>query len=566
MGWTCWSKNCRKIGGAYLFRKITLLFNTIRYLKISQVIWRIFYKFYSPQINLGSSLLSNQCSLPWVQYVQYETSLIELNRSRFLNLEADISSHTIWNDSNFSKLWLYNLHYFDCLNASNANLRLHSHLHLLNRWVDENPPFIGNGWEPYTISRRTVNWIKWALTYNKLSQILQHSLQVQVRFLRKRLEWHILGNHILANAKALIFAGLFFKGSEAKEWYDKGVRILEDQLSEQVLNDGGHFELSPMYQLIVLEDLIDIIQIHKCFSLKPPDLILLKIKKMFNWANIMKHPDGNIPFFNDASFGVAPTIKDLNTYLTKLDLLLDEFKCENDLCHLKSSGYIRLTKNRMCAFLDVASVGPKYQPGHAHADTLSFELSIDKNRVLVNKGTSVYGNGIDRHLERKTISHNTVVIDNTDSTEVWSGFRVGKRANSKILKTNVGNDEILVEAQHDGYISRNGKPIHRRSWLMSNQKLVINDYIDGTGFHSIDCIFNFSPDFIPIAKNENLIEVYNSRSQKLICNFKIENMHEIILEPTKWSPYFGINLDAWRVRARFIGYLPHQSINTLSLM
>ena len=45
------------------------------------------------------------------------------------------------------------------------------------------------------------------------------------------------------------------------------------------------------------------------------------------------------------------------------------------------------------ALLDVARVGPDYLPGHAHADTLSFELSLYDRRTIVNCGISQYANG-----------------------------------------------------------------------------------------------------------------------------------------------------------------------------
>jgi len=83
---------------------------------------------------------------------------------------------------------------------------------LIKKWVQENPPGEGNGWEPYPISLRIVNWVKWDLAKNCLSDEALHSLAVQARYLLKRPEFHLLGNHLFANAKALIFAGLFFYG------------------------------------------------------------------------------------------------------------------------------------------------------------------------------------------------------------------------------------------------------------------------------------------------------------------------------------------------------------------
>ena len=83
------------------------------------------------------------------------------------------------------------------------------------------------------------------------------------------------------------------------------------------------------------------------------------------------------------------------------------------------------------ALLDVAPVGPDYLPGHAHADTLSFELSLFGQRVLVNSGTSQYEAGPERSRQRGTAAHNTVIVDGHDSSEVWAGFRVARRASSR---------------------------------------------------------------------------------------------------------------------------------------
>ncbi|MEN9780004.1 MAG: hypothetical protein RL014_1152 [Pseudomonadota bacterium] len=91
------------------------------------------------------------------------------------------------------------------------------------------------------------------------------------------------------------------------------------------------------------------------------------------------------------------------------------------------SGYVRLDNGPAVALLDVAPVGPDYLPGHAHADTLSFELSVGAQRVLVNSGTSCYGSSAERLRQRGTAAHNTVVVNGQDSSEVWGGFRVARR-------------------------------------------------------------------------------------------------------------------------------------------
>src|SRR5439155_3503852 len=80
----------------------------------------------------------------------------------------------------------------------------------------------------------------------------------QARWLRGRLEHHLLGNHLWANAKALVFAGAWFEGAEAERWLDTGVRLLRREFAEQILADGGHFERSPMYHAIALADVLDL--------------------------------------------------------------------------------------------------------------------------------------------------------------------------------------------------------------------------------------------------------------------------------------------------------------------
>ena len=114
-----------------------------------------------------------------------------------------------------SKLWRYNQHYFDDLNAEQAVDRVEWHRELLNDWISNNPPFKGNGWEPYPTSLRLVNWIKWALSGVELPAYYLESMVLQARWLERRIEWHLLGNHLFANAKALVFVGTYFSGPEA---------------------------------------------------------------------------------------------------------------------------------------------------------------------------------------------------------------------------------------------------------------------------------------------------------------------------------------------------------------
>lgn len=472
-------------------------------------------------------------------------SLIGPEEFSFLGLQGTLGLFG-WDGLFREKLWRYNQHYFNDLNASESSERHEWHLALLKNWVEQNPPALGVGWESYPISLRMVNWIKWSLAGNALPTPCIQSLAIQARFLSKRLEWHLLGNHLLANAKALVFAGLFFQGEEATEWLKKGLNIIESELMEQILQDGGHFERSPMYHAIVLEDLLDLVNASQLW----PESIDFSVvsgwraaaRKMFFWLGTMTHPDCQISFFNDAAFGIAPPIADLEAYADHLGINYvgqENFgDYSNEHCnirHLKDSGYIRLTSRDAVAILDVAPIGPDYLPGHAHADTLSFEMSTFNQRVIVNGGTSQYGLGQKRLRERQTVSHSTVEVDGRSSSEVWSGFRVARRAYPFDLELSNNADQVIVSCSHDGYKYLPGKPVHRRTWLLRKNAIEVRDIIQGSHSKAI-ARFIFHPNISIFGMGQGIWKLRLSQGE-LITIAVDKGFSQ--LEDAFYAPEFG---------------------------
>ncbi len=413
-----------------------------------------------------------------------------------MNVERSLSDAADWNDPSADRLWLYNLHYFDDLNAAGRGRRRAWHERLIARWITENPPGFGAGWEPYPLSLRIVNWIKWEWSGFSLSDAAVHSLAVQARYLRGRLEYHLLGNHLLANAKALVFAGLFFEGDESRKWLDLGLGILESELTEQILADGGHFERSPMYHSIVFGDVLDLLAMSRVFpSVLPPrasERWTEVAGRMFTWLAAMCHPDGDIAFFNDSVFGLALTPAQLGACARTLDLPISA-PPDDEILRLEPSGYVRIRRDRLQIIFDAAPVGADYIPGHAHADTLSFELSLGTERVLSNSGISTYNVGPRRAWQRSTAAHNTVEIDGEDSSEMWSAFRVARRARPFDLTVERSETALRVACSHDGYQRLEGKPIHRRTIELGEPVLRVSDSISGTGNHQAAGRFHFHP-------------------------------------------------------------------------
>jgi uncharacterized heparinase superfamily protein len=470
----------------------------------------------------------------------------------FLNQTHTVPDKADWNAPALEKLWLYNLHYFDDLNAENAAERHTWHQSLLARWVAENPPGQGNGWEPYPTSLRIVNWIKWAAAGNALSDECVQSLAVQTRWLTQRLEWHILGNHLFENAKALVFAGLFFQGLEADGWRAKGLAILARQIPEQVLADGGHFERSPMYHAIILEDILDLINAAGAWPARVAGDVTDEWKRvaerMLTWMQAMSHPDGDIAFFNDAALGIASNLKALAAYAARLGIRTHGVAATG--VSLPDSGFVRLENPHAVALLDVAPVGPDYLPGHAHADTLSFELSLFGQRIIVNGGTSCYGTGAQRLTERGTAAQSTVEINGQNSSEVWSGFRVARRAYPFALHMEKADNASSVACSHDGYRRSPGKPIHRRHWSLEKNSLVICDTVTGPHVSAV-ARFHLHPGVRIEADGDQRWHLHWGDGSRVALLQVLDGTAH--LAASTYSPEFGVVIPSHCVVVRLLG-------------
>tara|TARA_B110000008_G_C16966964_1_gene562450 strand:- start:1310 stop:2944 length:1635 start_codon:yes stop_codon:yes gene_type:complete len=543
-----------------MFKQQLLLFNTVKYLKFSQIINRIKRKLIKPRIDFSSAPETSLAKNNLKPVIKCQQKMFGKRIFKFLNKEFNLKDQADWNAKSQEKLWLYNLHYFDELNSFESDQRNLWHCEIIKKWINENPPGIGNGWEPYPISLRIVNWIKWSLLNVGLDKDALDSLAIQTRYLGKNIEYHLLGNHIFANAKALIFAGLYFHGPEATKWYKSGLFIFKREIEKQVLDDGGNFELSPMYHAIFLEDLLDIINIHQVYEIKITPILESKVIKMLGWLENMCHPDGEIAFFNDTTLDIAPTKQEISKYASRLNISHNNNQL-SQLTYLKESGYIRFNREDLTIIADVAEIGPSYIPGHGHADALSFELSLFGERVLVNSGISTYESGPLRSLQRGTKAHSTLTIDNIDSSQVWGGFRVAKRAKVFNVNNTKTDEGIKFSACHDGYSGLKGNPIHCREWRISGNSIEIIDIVTGGYVHEIVSVFPLHPEVTLNNFQQNSVEIETKKK-------KIKVIYEGIglfkAESAQYYPNFGKSVDNKQLICSYNGNLPFKATLKIS--
>jgi len=527
-------------------------FHTLRHLRPVQITGRLWHRVNLVKPDLRAAPSPRRAAGQWATSVERPASMVAADAFRFLNVVGQVRNAVDWNDPAREKLWLYNLHYFDDLNAVTAAERAAWHRALLARWVAENPPGVGNGWEPYPSSLRIVNWIKWGLAAHVLDPAWVDSLAVQARWLRRHVEWHLLGNHLFENAKALVFAGLFFAGDEGAEWLARGLRILGREVPEQVLPDGGHFELSPMYHAIILEDVLDLLNAANVWPGQVADAVVARWRevaaRMLHWLEQMIHPDGEISFFNDAALGIAADFATLAAYSERLGIIPSLLATKGRCVHLADSGYVRLQQGNAVALLDVARIGPDYLPGHGHADTLSFELSLFGQRVVVNSGTSQYGLGEERLRQRGSAAHSTVELDGAASSEVWGGFRVARRARPFGLAITNQDQGLKVTCAHDGYRRLKGKPIHRRRWWLAENTLQVSDCIDGE-FRVAVARYYLHPT-VQVTGQDQAGQFILSAGH--IVNWSVAGGVARVV-PATWHPEFGVTVPSQCVEIQFEG-------------
>jgi uncharacterized heparinase superfamily protein len=381
-----------------------------------------------------------------------------------------------WDAADASHLWRFHLHYFDYLRDL-AIFALHrdravayaTYRELVTSWIDTHTRLGGDAWHPYTISLRIVNWCEAAIVFRPEPDVaarLHESIAAQAEFLSHHLEHDVRGNHLLENARALLRAAEFFDGDAPREWRRIASKLLEREIPEQILADGGHFERAPGYHLRAMEVLSD------CG---------VDVTRMREFLDAIVPPNGRLPLLKDTtSVSIATRMPQPSRWL-------------------ESSGYAVVRDDARGDHLiaDFGRVCPDYLPAHAHADMFSYELTIGGQPVIVDSGVFEYAEGEWRTWFRSTAAHNTVEIDGRDQSEMWGSFRVGHRA--RVLRTSWKEtpERTTIDGTHDGYAPL----LHRRviTALHEPRIWIILDRVSGEPGHIARSFIHLHPDHAQLA-------------------------------------------------------------------
>lgn len=449
--------------------KLSLYWNTIRYLKLGQIYYRIRKMLRFP-CTLGGTVpqaYSGVFPIAALDELDFDPAFL----SRFPVDETMKDTVTLFHGSeNFRwdtpwsfpgrpPLWNYNLHYFEYVfpivkayKKTGYSCYLDKFKEILRGWIAQNPRKEGGiGWNPYPLALRLTNWLSFYTHLEKKIQededfhrIFISSLWEQYVYLARHLEKDLLGNHYLEDLKALILCALFFQD---EKMLAEALAEFHRQCREQILPDGMHFELSPMYHKLIFEDILRVAVALRGAG-RADEKIEGLLQPMLDVAWSLEEGLERLPLFNDCGNNVAKSLEALCA-ASKIHFgLIPGYKDR-----FPDSGYYIFKRDGWKLIVDAGQPGPAYLPGHAHCDAMSFELFKNGKPVLVNCGTYAY-QCEERAFFRSTAAHNTVLADGVEQSQCWSTFRMGKRSRVKVKEVDPYTIEMEMTDQNNVVLTR----------------------------------------------------------------------------------------------------------------
>jgi uncharacterized heparinase superfamily protein len=402
----------------------------------------------------------------------------------------------LWGPVGASPSWLAELHGFEWLRdlraASGDNGR-RTGRELVGRWIDDCRGWDDMAWRPDVIGRRLMAWLSHyeflAVGADALFRgRFMLSITRQASHLARVLPAGLAGSRLLAAISGLMHAGLALPRGAG--FVQRGSRLLERELARQLLPDGGHRERSPSLQFAALRLLAGVRAALAGAERPLPAGLDEAIRGMAQVLRLLQHGDGGLALFNDSNeeedwlvdMALARAIP---AYAGIKALALKE---------AADSGFERLLANRTLVIVDSGAPAPAGYDGHAHAGTLSFEMSIGRERLIVNCGAH-QGRGDWWQAQRSTAAHSTLVVDDTNSSVFSPDSGLVRGPRTVTCRRDEAEGSTWLDMSHDGYLATFDL-IHRRRLFLAagGEDLRGEDRLIGDGKRPFAIRFHLHPD------------------------------------------------------------------------
>ena len=424
-------------------------------------------------------------------------------------------------------------------------------------WMVSNPPKLGINWaSSLEVGFRSISWL-WAIHFFRdsasltplLFQQILKLLYVHARHLEKYLSTYFSPNtHLTGEALALFYLGLLLpQFRDAPRWRATGEQILLRELVRHVRSDGVYFEQSSYYHRYTTDFYLHFMLLLQANDLEVPATLREKLLALLDHLMYVTRPDGTTPLFGDDDGGRLMPLDgsspdDFRSTITtgaalfqrgdyklvgretseeafwllgveglrQLDILETTLPASASRGFEEGGYYVMRdgwSEDDNYLLIDCGPLGG-LKCGHAHADTLSFELAARGRTSLVDPGTFTYtGSKVERDYFRSSAAHNTLTIDGESSSTSDGPFSWKQIAQARTLKWISQARFDFFVGEHDGYLRLSPPALHRRSILfLKNDYWVVVDEIETEGMHDYSLHFHFADSSRPEIRDNYLIK------------------------------------------------------------
>jgi uncharacterized heparinase superfamily protein len=334
---------------------------------------------------------------------------------------------------------------------------------LVRSWLAEGIAWHNVAWRSDVLATRAFAWITHFddLAGRDQDTVLRRamlaSLTAQLRHLARTASWELDGAARLRALKGLIAGIVMLGGSAAR--LAKALKAIEREMPAQIFPDGGHMSRSPSMQLRVLQDLIDIRSMLRASQIETPGAVQDAIGRMAPMLRLFRHGDRRLALFNDSveEDGVM------------IDLVLTRSETKGRApMHAPDSGFERLQAGDSLVVVDTGKPPPPGFDQHAHAGALSFEMSHERERVIVNCGAYRGAKPNWWLVARASAAHSVLVVADTNSAEIRDDGVLGRAPASVTCERAEHEGQQWISATHDGYRDRFGLVYTRELFLAAD--------------------------------------------------------------------------------------------------
>ncbi|WP_142859571.1 heparinase II/III family protein [Salinigranum halophilum] len=471
----------------------------------------------------------------------------------FLNITIELREHrTIeWGNEQLNEvplLWWLKYSSFEQLDwFFSAERRLENPIEfvkeVLDPWIREmvsrtvigSEEYLRRDWIPHAVSLRIMRlcrYCAWLDANDMLSsrEFILRYLYKNTLFLRNHIETDVGGNHLIENALALTMSGLVFQSKT--DWLETGLSLFENAGQNQFLDDGGHFERSPMYHIMVLTRFLSAVGLLDSYGRHVPDALLQVSRSATQFIRTLTPPDGRIPLLNDAVFNEFFSISEVLNYADSVGISFG-----SPSSTLSDTGYYWLGEGESRLLFDGGGVGPPHLPGHSHIDLLSIMLWLHGQRVLTDTGVYQYLPDENRRYARSVQAHNSVQVGTSGPIDVGGQYLMGRRTNptvghheSDLINTLVGEYDVSRSFE-ESYT-------HRRRVDSNGDWWLITDSIVGVDSKPVISRLHAHPD-VKINQSTNNQFIIEGQDGEILGTLDTNGCLRATLDTSSYFPEFG---------------------------